>query len=369
MISLIASIVDRLRSSAYVNEAAVSHEIVIPVLAELGWDTADPRQVQPEFSNERGRVDFALFDRARRPIVFVEVKACDTHRSGRSLADRGDKQLFEYAFHDGVPLCLLTDGREWRFYLPSGQGRYEDRLLYALQIDERAHDDSETILRRYLDRERVLSGVALDEAFAEHRKANRTREANRNLPRAWEELVNEGDSDLIDLLREKTAALCGYEPSDSDTLRFLEGLRGSAKSTTPMAASPAAPTQKPELPSSPPVGDGQGKLQYTLLGKSYAASNANQALVQILTTLADTDPSRIELLSDQVKTPKLCHVARSAEEINPARPDLARPQPISEGWYVNLGISNYTKMRIIQAAAEIYGLNMPQDLDISLPNA
>ena len=27
-----------------------------------------------------------------------------------------DIKLPEYAFHQGVPICVLTDGREWSFY-------------------------------------------------------------------------------------------------------------------------------------------------------------------------------------------------------------------------------------------------------------
>ena len=43
MIELIHRIGERLQSSAYVNEAAITHGIVTPLLHELGWDTADPR--------------------------------------------------------------------------------------------------------------------------------------------------------------------------------------------------------------------------------------------------------------------------------------------------------------------------------------
>jgi hypothetical protein len=37
--------------------------------------------------------------------VFIEVK-----QIGRS--DGGERQLFEYAFHRGVPMTILTDGQE-----------------------------------------------------------------------------------------------------------------------------------------------------------------------------------------------------------------------------------------------------------------
>jgi hypothetical protein len=100
---LLTRIKGRLGKDQYRNEAAISTGIVLPILRALGWDDSDPEQVAPEFSSGRGRVDFALFGTPMRGAVFVEVKGI-----GRS--DLGDKQLFEYAFHEGIPLCILTDG-------------------------------------------------------------------------------------------------------------------------------------------------------------------------------------------------------------------------------------------------------------------
>ncbi len=106
---------ENLPKMAYPKEASVSLGIVLPILRALGWDDSDPGQVAPEYTSGNGRVDFALFQVPNRAAVFIEVK-----NVGKS--DAGERQLFEYAFHAGVPLCLLTDGREWSFYVPAGQG-------------------------------------------------------------------------------------------------------------------------------------------------------------------------------------------------------------------------------------------------------
>jgi len=55
MLTLIERIRERLQHGAYANEAAVSHGIVTPIISALGWDTADPSQLVPEFSIGRGR--------------------------------------------------------------------------------------------------------------------------------------------------------------------------------------------------------------------------------------------------------------------------------------------------------------------------
>ena len=138
------------------------------------------RRAHGSFPNENGTWSrrFCAMLHAPRPSVFIEVKGV-----GRSL--EGDKQLFEYAFHEGVPLCVLTDGREWSFYLPSGQGTYEDRRVYRLQIDDRAPEDSESSLQRYLSRDRVRSGAAFEAALQDYRDAAAKREAARVIPAAW----------------------------------------------------------------------------------------------------------------------------------------------------------------------------------------
>ena len=141
MLELLTQIGDRLRAGDYPNEASICHGVVMPILAALGWDTTDPREVQPEFANKRGRVDFALLGLRKRPAVFIEVKASKDKPGG-------ELQLFEYAFHDGVQLCVLANGGDWSFYVPTGQGTYEDRRVYRLQLDERQESECETVLQR-----------------------------------------------------------------------------------------------------------------------------------------------------------------------------------------------------------------------------
>ncbi len=151
---LIERIQHRLQTGSYPNEAAISFSVVMPILRALGWDDSDPEQVMPEYASGGRRVDFALSGIGKRPSIFIEVKGV-----GRAL--EGDRQLFEYAFHEGIPLCLLTDGRDWSFYLPSGQGTYDERRLYRLQLTERPPAESAQVLRRYLEQPRVKAVLHL----------------------------------------------------------------------------------------------------------------------------------------------------------------------------------------------------------------
>jgi hypothetical protein len=218
MLQLIERIRERLAQGAYANEAAISHGVVTPILNALGWDSADPQQLVPEFAiPARGRIDFALFTLGQRPAVFIEVK-------GVGLTFEGDRQLFEYAFHEGVPFCVLTDGRQWSFYLPGGQGSYDDRRVYRLQLDDREPEECARILTRYLARERVRDGSALIDAQRDYRDAAGRRQAVTALPRAWADLVEAPHELLIETVGNKAEALWGSSHRLPMSRRFLRAL-------------------------------------------------------------------------------------------------------------------------------------------------
>lgn len=206
---------EKLKQNAFVSEAAVSQGILLPALLELGWPVFNTSVVIPEYSVEGRRVDYALCHPANRPSVFVEVKKI-------GLSDGADRQLFEYAFHIGVPMAILTDGQEWSFYLPGEQGRYDERRVYKLDLLERTSEEASTRLTRYLAYERVCSGEALKAARSDYQNVARSREIEATFPRAWTSLLQEEDSLLLDLLADKVEDLCGYKPDQSDCRQFLQ---------------------------------------------------------------------------------------------------------------------------------------------------
>ena len=365
MIKLIGQIRQNLRAFAYPNEASISHGIVMPVLQALGWNTADPSQLVPEYTLERQRVDFALLGAGRKPTVFIEVK-------GQGLAAQGDRQLFGYAFHAGVPLCVLTDGAEWSFYLPGAQGSYEDRRVYRLQVDERSPEECEHVLKRYLQRDRVSHGQAYEDAQRDYRDAASRREAVTALPTAWSLLVEEPDGTLMSLLSDKVESVSGFRPTHEDILEFFARLGKDrptpptqSQSTTQLKSarvgSLAAPSAAETTVTSPK------RICATLLGEAYEFENASTALAQILGLITKRDYELIPQLAAAVRGRERSHIARTAREIHPERPDLARAAEFAPGWVVGLNLSNRQKMRILKAACVIYYL--PEGaLNIDLPN-
>ncbi len=156
----IADIGRKLRDGRFPNEQSISQGIVLRILSDLGWDVYDTNVVWPEFSTGEGRVDFALCSPPGNPKCFVEVK-----QPGK--AEDGVKQALEYAFHTGAQFITLTDGQTWSFYLPAEQGSYEDRRVFKLDLFERTDQESAEVLQRYLERDRLGSGEALETARKE----------------------------------------------------------------------------------------------------------------------------------------------------------------------------------------------------------
>ena len=207
-----------LRDGAFINEASVRENIVLRVLHELGWPRYNPQVIIPEYSVGGGQVDYALCHPASKPLVFIEAKQV-------GKIEGAERQLFEYAFHEGVPIAILTDGREWHFFHPTGQGNYRDRRVYKLDLIERNSEESTKHLNRYLNYESIRTGEAIGAITEDYQNVSKQIQTEASLPEAWIKLVEEADEFLLDVVAEKTESLCGYRPTDEQILAFLKSLK------------------------------------------------------------------------------------------------------------------------------------------------
>jgi hypothetical protein len=143
------------------NEQSVKQGIILPILQSLSWPILNPKVVYPEYPVEGGRVDYALCENGR-PIILIEAKRFNG-------INGAEWQVFQYSFHIGTPMVILTDGLEWRFFLPGEEGAYYERILCNLKIKT---DDVEVLiinLSKYLSYENVLSRKAIDLARHDYR--------------------------------------------------------------------------------------------------------------------------------------------------------------------------------------------------------
>ena len=213
---------NQLKKGLFINEAAVSQGIVLRLLNVLTWPTYNTQVIIPEYSVEGRRVDYALCYPPSKPIVFIEVKKVGN-------IEGAERQLFEYAFHEGVPIAILTDGREWRFFHPTAQGDYRERQVYELNLSEGNSEESAERLDRYLNYESMCTGEAVEAIKKDYEKVVQQRQIATRLPEAWNKLLGEADEFLLDVVAEKTESLCGYRPTDEQVLTFLKNLKKETK--------------------------------------------------------------------------------------------------------------------------------------------
>lgn len=364
MDQLLHRIRDGLSRGAYPNERAVSTSIIVPILRALGWDDSDPDQVLPEHATGRGRVDYALRCPPHAPAAFIEVKGV-----GRS--SDADRQLFEYAFHEGVQLAVLTDGREWNFYVPAQQGSYSERRAYQLVLDERDVAESRERLHRYLERDRLASGAALEAATLDYLDARSRREAMGTLPKAWAELVDEPDPLLVEALLERTEALCGFRPGDEQAIAFLREQAPAGATATPRRERP--PSVRASTSTARPARDavddsparladagGEGGPRRWIVGeRKGSARTAIDAFVGYIDALLAAFPDRRQQIIAAARTRSRNNIAVELADVYPRQPEIAvrSNRRLAAGLFLGTNLSNASKRLLARQMARAAGLS------------
>lgn len=321
---------------AYPNETAVRTQIVQRILHELGWNVFDPDKVCNEFTlklkTTSRRIDLALCVSNRNPRCIIELKSTDYNLKEIGRSD-GDGQLFEYAFHAGAPLALLTNGVNWRFYSTFSAGTYAERLIKTLDIETESPEEVAAALDRYLSYANTESGRAADYARVDLDKRIDRHKAREAIPGAWTRLVDDGpDGSLAALLLDATVSLAKSAPAKQDVSDFLRHLKSEARSSSrvprekrkspPQKSSPAVEKTKETTREStpPPIGgstDPEG-VRYSLLGEERVAKNARDAYIAILTALAKRDRDFLMRVEPRLRGRKNRKVARTKHELSSA---------------------------------------------------
>ena len=230
-----------LEKGLFTNEAAVSQGIVLRLLDALTWPRYNTQVIIPEYSVEGRRVDFALCHPPSKPIVFIEVKQVGN-------IDGAERQLFEYAFHQGVPIAILTDGREWRFFHPTAQGDYRERKVCELNLSEGNSEENTEHLKRYLNYESICTGEAIEAVKKDYEKIVQQRQVATRLPEVWNELVLEKNEDLLLIVMDAVKNKIGYEPTEEQVLDFLKSLKRKTELDRRETSAPSVPSVQPTQP-------------------------------------------------------------------------------------------------------------------------
>jgi hypothetical protein len=372
---VIESIRAGIRAGNFPNEASVSQGIVLRLLHVLEWPAYDTQAVWPEYSLSGRRVDFALCHPPSKPIAIVEVK-----QIGQS--DGAERQLFEYAFHDGVPMAILTDGAEWNFFLPGEQGDYGERRVYKLDIMERATQECARRLERYLLHSAVVSGAAIQAARDDYQNVSRQRQMMAALPRAWTQIIDDEDEILLEIVADRVENLCGFKPNPDMVAGFLKDwASGRAAVPAQSRASTLDAKRSPQVlkpaPLEPPLGPTRAEppqhsgvavgspIGFTFQGRFHPARTAIEVLRQVLEALTQKDSSFPERFAGLPRHGrKRRYLAMDANDLYPGRADLARDCVIqlASGWWMSTNHSRQSISRIIAMACEVADIRFGGDL-------
>lgn len=247
MIGQLKSFIEKLKTNPRLNaydEAATKQAIILPLLQQLGWNTYNIDEVTPEFSVENRRVDYSLRLNNTNE-VFLEVK-----KAGEDL-EGFQEQLLDYSFRQGVELAVLTNGKTWWFYLPTKKGDWKARKFYTIDIIQQEPED---VAQRFIDllsKNNVQTGKALQHAESIYKGKQKKRLIEETVPEAWNKIITEPDSLLIDLLAETTEKICGFKPDIDDITPFLKTYEGRFLVSPEEEPPEKPPKPKPKSPIIP----------------------------------------------------------------------------------------------------------------------
>jgi hypothetical protein len=347
------------------NEAAVSQGAVLPILQACGWSTHKTDEVCPEYATQDNqRVDYALL-RGGKPLIFIEVK----HRldNDRSL-DKGIEQVFKYAYDEGVPVAILTDGDAWFFYWPAATEQRAQRLAQAIQLTRTEPTEAATILRKYLQKSPDISSTRLRKTIEEAFHLNK-------LHALLEEIFQNPTDELVELIegiakqrdidvgKEQIRALLPqwlkkYKPSDS-----------SPSSSTMPSNTPSTPhASGAPLLSSPPT-----DLGYYYRGTFYPASGKSDIYFEIISRLIQDYPHFADQFSKESVGNERSYLFRKSEKDQ--LPEEMREyyernskqyREIEQDWLVLANLNDDNKRRKLKQAAEIAGLPFDDERGIKV---
>ncbi len=298
------------------NEETAKFQIIAPVLQGLGWDPFSGTEVLFEHPVETakggGRVDIALRG-DRHSVAHIEMKA-----PGKNL-NQYVKQALGYAFDEGVHICALTTGLEWKLYLPREAGPHNQRLFTSLRLEHDPVDQLAEDLETFLGKENLLSGHSERRAKEVLKARRQAHHLNTKLPEIWSRMVQEPDGKLVELLIERAYEELNLRPAAEQVKAVLRGSpvptvappepSAPAAGPRPRNQEPRAPQQKRRSPRR-----GAKITVYELWGERHEVKTWNAMLVGVAEALHQRhgrDFDRILTLRGR----KYPHASRDPDEL------------------------------------------------------
>ncbi len=230
-----------------ITEADAKTAFITPILAELGWRGL--RRIRSEYPVDQGRMrlDYALIGSSDKPVALIEAKA------PREDLESHVAQVLNYAFHEGVDVCVLTTGIAWWLYLPREKGNPAERRFAALDLQIDGATEVAALFESCLEYQALTTGAAERRAKEMLAAQQLERRVLQEIPRAWQRLLAGPHEMLIELVQEEVQDVLGARPSQE---QVSEALRNTpARASAPTVAEPRVrptPTSRSARPLSMP---------------------------------------------------------------------------------------------------------------------
>lgn len=333
LIATIRDLREKIGAGVFVNEAQVSMGVVARLLRAVGWSD-DPKSVSPEHPIGGRRVDYALMRPPFGAAVLIEVK-----RAGK-LKAKGEDQLFGYCAKQGVPLAVLTDGQEWRFYYPGGTGTYEQRRFATTDLVKHDAEDCARRLARYLESRVVASGEFEASVFADYRVHQNQIAVREEFPGVFETLVDKADSRFVTLFCDEVESRCRIRPDEETVREFLTGRCNRAEPED-------EPLPKPESEA--------GDYWFILCGETHRFESRRDLFLRLFRRLAERDPGFLERAAGMIGGDVRPYLSRDRDEVMKGRSWTRLPVQLPGGWWIRSQFNRSSMERILPRAAEAAG--------------
>ena len=334
------------------NEATTRFQAVDPILMDLGWRR---NEIVPEYSVRGGSVDYCLRVKGRN-LVLIEAK-----RAGTDLTSH-QEQLLRYAFEEGAPLATLTDGLTWWLYLPRADGNWEQRRFFSLDFRSQEASWAADHLARFLGRDGVVEGGAVEAAQQEFNSQERDRRVRAALDVTWQRVLGDPDGLLIDLVSDEVQGEAGHRPDRETVHQFLLGKM--RQETTPPPPATIAPTTPSVARRRPEQGSqfgrtvsprrrapGTSPTSFWLDGQNHTVNNWPDLLIAVCNLLiegaGDRFAERIAMLRTKTRfTPE---------------PEGTKPRQLANGMW--LDVTNNAASSAALAHNAVRAVRGPQGAD------
>ena len=232
-------------------------------------------------------------------------------------------------------------------------GDFEERLVRTLDVEKHQPEKVVQGLIDYLSFENTHSGKAKKNAERDHEERIRSIETNKNISKAWENLLDGPSDRLVTLLVDETSRISsGYPPVRADVEGFIKN-RGNVE--TPRGI---PPVKKPKTPG-PRTTSGRKETEkkpfFVLFGKEYMdEKDVASAFVKIMEILARRDQDFLERLAPELEGKKNKPLSRNLGGL--ADYARGRAKPLSDGWWLTTHSSTDAKKLMLRKACKIAGI-------------